>query len=245
VPQHRRIVAVAGLFNTGTNAMEFHLRKNIAAPSKWQVPWGKHRDPSVRLIHVAPGMEKVEQRDVLPIVIMRDPLHWMQSMCKSPYAAKWKHTKDHCPNLVPTKEDLKRFKNEMRESNNTFPVTVVFSKDQIMTWPSLAHLYSAWYNQYLTADYPHVIVRFEDMLWHAETVLAHIAACLGTKVADDIAHEIAPSKSHGSGTDFLKAILKSGNRTLRERALTDEDMAYAAIHLDHQLLDVMNYKISL
>lgn len=33
-----RIVAVAGLFNTGTNAMEFHLRNNInGIPSKWQV----------------------------------------------------------------------------------------------------------------------------------------------------------------------------------------------------------------
>lgn len=243
VPQSRRIVAVAGLFNTGTNAMEFHLRKNIMAPSKWQVPWGKHRDPSVRLHHVAPGMEHVEQRDVLPIIIMRDPFHWMQSMCRSPYAAKWKRTKDHCPNLVPTKDDLRRFTSELKETNHTFPVTVVFSKDQIMSWPSLVHLYSAWYRQYLEADYPHVIVRFEDMLWHAETVLQHIADCLGTVVAEDIAHQTLSAKAHGSGTDFLKAIIKSGNRTLRERNLTDQDKAYAAIHLDHELMEIMNYKI--
>jgi hypothetical protein len=236
-------VAVAGLFNTGTNALEFHLSHNIKAPSKWQVPWGKHRDPSVRLSHVAPGMEKVDQRDVLPIIITRDPYHWLQSMCKSPYAAHWKKTKDHCPNLVPTPDDLKRFQKELKESNNTFPVTVVFSKDQIMSWPSLAHLYSAWYQQYVNADYPHIIVRFEDMLWQAEYVLQQIATCLGTVVNTPLAYQTKSAKAHGSGTDYLKAIFKSGNRTLRERNLTDDDKEYAALHFDHDLLQLLNYQV--
>lgn len=189
-------------------------------------------------------MEKVEQRDVLPIVIMRDPFHWMQSMCRSPYAAKWKKTKDHCPNLVPTKEDIRKFKPAMKESNNTFPVTVVFSKDQIMSWKSLAHLYSAWYRQYLDAGYPHIIVRFEDMLWQADFVLKQIAACLGSTLADPISYQTKSSKSHGSGTDFLKAIFKSGNRTLRERHMTAEDKKYASIHFDNELMQLMNYKIT-
>jgi hypothetical protein len=244
VPKNRRIVAVAGLFNTGTNAMEFHLRQNILAPSKWQVPWGKHRNPSVRLSHIAPGMENVIQRDVLPIIIVRDPYHWLQSMCKSPYAAKWKKTKEHCPNFVPTLDDMKRFHKELQDSNQTFPVTVVFSKDQIMTWESLAHLYSAWYLQYVNADYPHLMVRFEDMLWQAEYVLQQIANCLGTVVQSPIHHQTKSAKQHGSGTDYLKAIFKSGNITIRERGLTDEDKKYAAVHFDPQLLALLNYKVA-
>jgi hypothetical protein len=36
VPPPKRYAAVAGLFNTGTNAMEHHLRKNINLESAWQ-----------------------------------------------------------------------------------------------------------------------------------------------------------------------------------------------------------------
>jgi hypothetical protein len=83
VPLERRYTAVAGLFNTGTNAMEFHLEHNMNLNSTWQVPWGKHRVPALtRLKHVAPRMEGKVQTDVLPIVMVRDPFHWMQSMVR-------------------------------------------------------------------------------------------------------------------------------------------------------------------
>lgn len=82
VPRERRYTATAGLFNTGTNAMEFHLRKNLQVSSRWQVPWGKHRVAAVRLKHTAPGMTKMNQEDALPIVMVRDPYHWMQSMVR-------------------------------------------------------------------------------------------------------------------------------------------------------------------
>jgi hypothetical protein len=84
VPLERRYTAVAGLFNTGTNAMEFHLEHNMNLNSTWQVPWGKHRVPALtRLKHVAPRMEGKVQTDVLPIVMVRDPFHWMQSMVRA------------------------------------------------------------------------------------------------------------------------------------------------------------------
>jgi hypothetical protein len=73
VPPNRRYAAVGGMFNTGTNAMEFHLNKNSHLPSTWQLPWGKHRMEYVRLNHTAPGMEKTERLDVLPIIMIRDP----------------------------------------------------------------------------------------------------------------------------------------------------------------------------
>jgi hypothetical protein len=36
--------------------------------------------PYRRLKHVAPGMEKRDQSKCLPVVIVRDPYQWMQSM---------------------------------------------------------------------------------------------------------------------------------------------------------------------
>lgn len=81
VPLHERYTAVAGMFNTGTNAMEHHLKHNLVKMrSTWQVPWGKHRMPFVRLSHKANGLEKEDQTKVMPVVMIRDPFHWMQSM---------------------------------------------------------------------------------------------------------------------------------------------------------------------
>jgi hypothetical protein len=82
VKQRRRYAAPAGMFNTGTNALVFHLEHNLQAAQKWQVPWGKHRMESVRLTHTAPSMEMAHKQDALPIVMIRDPLHWMQSMVR-------------------------------------------------------------------------------------------------------------------------------------------------------------------
>jgi hypothetical protein len=73
-----RIAAVAGLFNTGTNAMAFHLRNNINIKTTWQIPWGKHRMEFVRLNHTAEGLDHVNKEHVLPIVLIREPFYWMQ-----------------------------------------------------------------------------------------------------------------------------------------------------------------------
>jgi hypothetical protein len=84
VQPSERVAAVAGMFNTGTNAMAFHLRKNINIKNTWQVPWGKHRMEYVRLNHTAEGLEDVNKQNVLPIVLIRDPLYWLQR-----YASMW------------------------------------------------------------------------------------------------------------------------------------------------------------
>lgn len=43
VPLAERYVGPAGMFNTGTNALEHHLRTNILkVGSVWQIPWGKY-----------------------------------------------------------------------------------------------------------------------------------------------------------------------------------------------------------
>ena len=42
VPFEKRYVGAAGMFNTGTNALEHHLRVNVLhVDNVWQVPWGK------------------------------------------------------------------------------------------------------------------------------------------------------------------------------------------------------------
>ena len=246
----QRITAVAGMFNTGTNAMEYHLRENLnMIQSVWQVPWGKHRVPYVRLHHIAPGMNAIRQEHVLPIILIRDPFHWMQSMCQSPYAAHWKKTRLHCPNLVPTLHDIEKFRNDgIRTTSDTFNVTVHFDTNQILHWQSLIHLYNDWYQQYYTeATYPRLIIRFEDMLLHAPTIVRMIGTCVGidnvTLNATPFHYQIQSAKGHGSHTDFVKAILKSGNVVARTRNMTQEDVQFAISHLDPQLMKAMHYNM--
>jgi hypothetical protein len=248
VPKEQRITGVAGMFNTGTNAMEFHLRENLKMiRSVWQVPWGKHRVPYVRLHHIAPGMDQIRQEHVLPIIMIRDPFHWMQSMCKSQYAAHWKKTRLHCPNLVPTAHDIEKFRKDgIRTMTDTFNVTVNFDTNQILHWQSLIHLYNDWYQQYYTdATYPRLIVRFEDMLLHAPTIVHMIGTCAGvdnvTLSNAPFRYQVKSAKDHGSHTDFVKAILKSGNIDARLRNMTKDDIQFATTQLDSQLIEAMHY----
>lgn len=163
VPTAKRRLAVAGMFNTGTNLLDTQMQKNIrimpggTGTSLWQVPWGKHRTADVKWSHTAATMEKIDKNDVLPVVIIRDPFSWLQSMCAHPYAASWRHGSHHCPNLVASDSDRKHFRKFVKDQKNIFPVTVKFDKQSQYHYTSLVHLWSEWYAQYLEVDYPILI----------------------------------------------------------------------------------------
>jgi hypothetical protein len=168
-----RIVGVAGLFNTGTNYLDKLLEYNLQSmehPHLWQIPWGKHRMAYVKWNHTAPGMKHYNKTNVLPVVVIRDPYSWMQSMCKSPYATVWRHKKHHCPNLIPdpTIDTSDKFPKFNVLSQPTFDVSVIFDghRDDLTTYhTSLAHLWSEWYKLYLDVDYPILISTYHNMLF--------------------------------------------------------------------------------
>jgi hypothetical protein len=248
--------APAGLFNTGTNALSFHLQHNIRMEERkdpyshfrWQVPWGKHRVAARRLHHVALG-DTSNQTAALPIIIIRDPFFWMQSMCHMPYAAKWKHHAHRCPNLVPTADDWHRWKHDIatqHKNASSFEVKIIFDKEDIVFWDSLVHLWSDWYLQYLHADYPRLIIRFEDMLFDAPLVISEVYQCLtGEEYPNDppFRFQTKAAKSHGSGTDYIKAIIKTGDVEKRLHQLTPQDLYYTRDHLDPELMRLFRYSL--
>jgi len=84
-------VGTAGMFNTGTNPMAMYVSNNCKLPTnkkdkaggtRWQVPWGKHRLASEKLTNTAGHEAKTNKTNVLPIVMVRDPYSWMQSMVR-------------------------------------------------------------------------------------------------------------------------------------------------------------------
>ena len=235
-------MGVAGLFNTGTNLLDTQMRKNIHMPhaNLWQVPWGKHRMAEVKWNHTATNMEKHDKDHVLPVVILRDPLAWLQSMCSHPYATNWKHAKHHCPNLVPNQQDREHYEILPQHS---FEVTIKFDKKMINHYKSLVHLWSEWYRQYLEADYPVLLIRFEDLVFQPVTVLREIADCVDGTLAHPIQYQVQSSKSHGSGTDYIQALIKTADTQLRLYNLTAEDLDFARTHLDAELLRLFRYNV--
>ncbi|CAJ1950116.1 unnamed protein product [Cylindrotheca closterium] len=163
-----------------------------------QVPWAKHKMARERFGHTID--ESIPKENVLPVVLVRDPYYWMQSMCKQGYGVRWDHNaKKHCPNLVPNEYDQKRFKRYASLNQTSVPVWMGQSYESGPHWDSLVHYWNDWYGSYYynnnnsnndndnhqTAnnnhqeDFPRLMIRFEDTLFHAKTVMKLVCACGG------------------------------------------------------------------
>jgi hypothetical protein len=169
-------VSVAGTFNTGTNALSENLIANCHMPKRikkygarnrgvrWQVNWGKHTpvgDEQFRQGHRTYNTTdpSLATDNIFPGVAIRDPYKWMQSMCRHEYGARWRHDKSrHCPNLVPNNEDRAAFP-VLRPLNVTsVPVRVVYAEFE-RHHASLAHFWNDWYQEYVNATFPRLLVR--------------------------------------------------------------------------------------
>jgi hypothetical protein len=68
-------------------------------------------------------------------------------------------------------------------------------------YDSLAHYWTAWYKEYLSADYPRLIVRFEDLQFHAKEMIDLVCRCAGAEAKNDGEFTyIVDSGKWGAGT---------------------------------------------
>ena len=202
-PEHR-LMGPAGLFNSATNLLfklltlncENMARKRVASERRYKIgkngvmytaPWGKHNPVSWRLHHEAKLMKGVEQTDFLPIVMIKDPITWMSSMCRHQYESRWIHSPKHCPNLVPNRYDKRR-----KPGVGTIELKVKFATKHIgnepipdsknrtfVNYTSLVDMWNLWYKDWHAVSFPRLMVRFEDLLFHAEDVVSQVCACGG------------------------------------------------------------------
>jgi hypothetical protein len=145
--------------------------------------------------------------------------------------------------LVPSLSDHLHFPTVTKKNNRTVPVRIRFSKDSVERWDSMIDLWSEWYHQYLTADYPRLMVRFEDFLFAPEQLLQTIADCLGAELSQPVRFQIDSSKAHGSQTDLLHAFIKYGRGVGRSNNLTVDDWRYAADHVNPELMRIFQYQV--
>jgi len=141
----------------------------------------------------------------------------------------------HCPNLVPSKAERKfpRYR-----KIDTFGVSV--DRDWQEEYESLAVYWSEWYREFVDVDFPRLIIRFEDTLFHAERVMQLVLDCIGRPMEGPFKYHMDKSKK-GSSTDFASALGKYGSEAGRYNGLAAEDMQYLRTALDPHLMKRFRY----
>lgn len=263
VDQSMRTIGVAGMFNSGTNVLHYMLMANCinrAAKDStgvlWQVPWGKHVPASQRSVHANEKLQHLNYSAVLPVVIVRDPYTWMQSMCRQSYAVQFDHSTDPkrklCPNIVPYEEDI-RIHPRYRRSKY-IPAHAKYLAGLNVKYDSIAHLWNEWYREYAntTAEFPRLIVRMEDILFRAEEVLPQICNCFGGTMSTSLGpnqiryySNVAnqnPGVDNGKGSGLLRSIINYGNKTLRRDSYQAVQFKAAKEVLDPSLMKLFGYR---
>ena len=238
MPPRERYIGVAGIFNTGTNALTYYMRANLVMPQNnreqfqgilSQVPWNKHSFFQDRHTEFARVHQNISKSNVLPVVIIRDPFTWAQSMCQSPYEVQYRgDLPPHCPSLTGNS-------------------SVMYKQIQ---FPTLMHLWNEYYRQYITTDLPRIIVRFEDLLFHPKKVIDAIKTCSAAKWKDNAKFFFVTDHSKwehvrelGPQSNLVSAIIKHSNARRRVRNMTREDLEAAPAILDKNILRIFNYHL--
>ena len=121
-------------------------------------------------------------------------------------------------------------KNHEEGATTTTSTSIPSSSTLTMQYPSLPQLWSGWNGDYMAhnamtassssqTDMPTLVIRFEDLLFHADTVLTAIANCTGLQRTETLVYPWNRSKTHGTNTYRLETIRRQqrhhGNDTLR------------------------------
>ncbi len=282
VPPKERFLGVAGNFNSGTTAFGIALQKNCRMEDHSgeqnfvmrkrrtvfatnvngmlsMVPWAKHKTADYRHNNTIHPPISIDHDKVMPVVLVRDPFYWMQSMCKEGYGVRWDHdSKFHCPNLIPNDFDKKRF--PKLGNNNQAPVPVWMGANPSVgpSWPSLIHYWNAWYESYYdnindliekkNPSWPRLMIRFEDTLFYPKQVMKQICHCGGGKLLfnntqpyDYNLEESKPDHKHQQKNNFVTAMIQYGTNSTRLRNMTEMDVAFAMEHLSPTLMQAFGY----
>jgi len=254
VPQTEAYVAPAGMFNTGTNLINSLLRNcylpeklkkdGVSRGMRMQVPWGKHNPVAFRGNHVAvhESARGVNHTAVLAIVAIKDPYTWMTSMCRHKYFTSWDRSSDHCPGLVPsTTEEKKNHPNDP-----SLRVRMKYIKSNITYYDSLVELWNTWYNDWVYVDFPRLIVRYEDLLFHAEYLTKQVCKCAGGVMNKRAFKQIAGAAKtlpiHKGSSGLLESLLRYSNSTVRKEQYWKDDIEYARKHLNSEIMNFFHYE---
>lgn len=245
---HRRHVAPAGMFSTGTNLLQQMLFDNCAPPlpeqrprmfNLWQVPWGKHNPSAARLHHIAIHQRDRNQSAVLPVVMMRHPYTWLYTVCTHPYSFQWEHREEYCDRSLFLKFQVQANFGARKSHIAGIPDT----------YESLIHAWRDWNAAYYEVrDYPLLIVRFEDLVFRPREVVQKVCECAGGTIGEPFWYLKEPANlGTGHGThrsDLLAAVVRYGmplNLYKKMYSQLDWSIIRRVLDEDMGLMEAMGY----
>ncbi len=287
-------VAVASMFNAGSNALTKNLQLNLGIPgnnrSFWimgeanlngflsQVPCWKH-NPIIHDEVIGRQPLSIAHASVLPIVVIRDPYFWRKSMCTARYRLDWyRKNKGDCPGFF-YRNATRRKDGEALLANHSIVIEkngiTFFVRDYRIQqnvkvkYPSLVDLWNAFYNQYLHASFPRLMIRFEDTLFHLPQVIQAVQECVGAyrkrkkellpaDVENSImlpGHKRLPSvrvhseaaKNHGNAlksgnaSSLMATMIKNVDAAIRLYQMSEAELEYSRRTLDPTLMQLFRY----
>lgn len=214
---------------------------NKAIGMRDTVPWWKHGKVEWR------DSSSSDHLNALPVVMIKDPVHWMSSMCRNPYTANF-YRDSQCPVLDTTGNPLSR-KYNLRLVNVSTPKYK--GKRYSYMYDSLVDMWNTYYHEWMNVSFPNLIVRYEDLLFHPEEVITQVCTCSGGVMRDDFRALMTPAKKHGKGvmgkrngigrTDSNIAAIMYGTKEIRKSVLNRKDKQYTRDHLEQSIMHHFQY----
>ena len=165
-------------------------------------------------------------------------------MCRHPYGAHWHHNKTHCPNLIPNQFDLDTY--PTLTAGEPVKVHVKYAEFS-HHHESMAHFWNSYYQAYVDAPFPRLIVRFEDLIFHPKKVTKIACECAGGQLnKHPFRYQVESAKkgiAHGKEkTSYVDALIKYGTEHGRYKGYEEADLDFAKDHLDSHLMEIFGYK---
>jgi hypothetical protein len=228
-----RQYAFAGQFDTGTNLLQKLMASNFPNAVRLDQGWRhkhrfwKHAKPD----HI-PSSVRATLHNTVALIMVRDPLSWLQSLRKAPYALQTCVKRSNW--LTAPCTSLKAF---------VGPEGI----HRLQEKDSLRNLESFW-NEW-TRDYMQMasfgfedalIIRYEDLVTDTETQLERIAKILHLPAPKRVIQQASAAKTHGKAAGHGAAL-----RKLREKSYLSlysaGDRKAVCARLDPELLRRLEY----
>jgi hypothetical protein len=216
-----RRLLILGQFDVGTNLLAKLVKLNFGQSPYYGGMW-KHTRPTF-------GLPNLVQQDPALLVMMRDPLSWLQSVRKSPY------------NLGSCVHGSDWLSSPCTMTANTSPQNGTHPS---VSLSSLEAFWNVWYGEY--AELPHkgfnhvVLIRYEDLVLNTERELNRVATAIGSPGLTHVVQQHASAKYHGQSNGRAAAIAKLRSKSYLH-LYSSMERIQACTRLDKKLMHDNDY----
>ena len=236
----------------------------------------------------------------LYIIVIKDPLRWVQSMCKAPYYVMfgdraWSQS-EQCPRGIHLRNGsasanlwhahlfdsaLELFNvyyqgwldghrtvgiaTRSRDARLAALANISASEDGSLSRAKLMRFVRRWLSEgefarsvrahaqfaamqrlFEAVRVPHIVVRFEDVLFRPIATVDRVCACVGGyRRRDGTVLDEGASKPHGKSRTRQQALDSYADARLRFEGYSEEDLRFVHGALNHTILDMFGYQFGL